>query len=68
MCVVGLTGALGYTDGAILVLCIGVGLQFEFMLVVDESPGTKRHTGARVVEVSASLYNIIKQVNNTAHS
>lgn len=51
----GLTGALGHTDGAILVLGIGVGLQFECVLVVNEGLGTERHARARVVEVSASL-------------
>lgn len=51
----GLTGALGHTDGAILVLGVGVGLQFECMLVVDEGLGTQRHAGAGVVEVPTSL-------------
>lgn len=30
-----LTRALGHTDGAILVLGIGIGLKFERVLVVD---------------------------------
>lgn len=51
----GLTGALGHTDGAILVLGIGVGLQFECVLVVNEGLGTLRHARARVVKVPASL-------------
>lgn len=51
----GLTGALGHTDGAILVLGIGVGLQFECVLVVDEGLGTQGHARAGVVEVPASL-------------
>lgn len=51
----GLTGALGHTVGAILVLGVGVGLHFECVLVVDDGLGTQRHAGARVVEVPASL-------------
>lgn len=44
--VCGLTGALGHTDGTVLVLGAGVGLQFEGVLVVDEGLGTLGHTGA----------------------
>ena len=51
----GLTRALGHTDGAILVLGIGVGLHFKCVLVVDEGLRTLGHTRARVVEVPASL-------------
>lgn len=51
----GLTGALGHTDGAILVLGIGVGLQFECVLVVNEGLGALRRARARVVKVPASL-------------
>lgn len=53
-----LTRALGHTDGAILVFGIGIGLQFECVLVVDECLGTQRHAGARVVEVPASLKSV----------
>ena len=53
--VCGLTGALGHTDGAILVLGIGVALQLECVLVVDEGLRTQRHARARVVEVPARL-------------
>lgn len=51
----GLTGALGHADGAILVLGIGVGLQFECVLVVNDGLRTQRHARAGVVELPASL-------------
>lgn len=35
MNVLGLTGTLGHADGTELVLGVGVGLHFEFDLVVD---------------------------------
>lgn len=50
-----LTRTLGHADGAVLVLCTWVGLQFEGVLAVDHRLRTLRHTGARVVEVPASL-------------
>lgn len=40
----GLTAALGHTDGAKLVLGVGIGLHFECMFVVDQSLGTLGHT------------------------
>lgn len=42
----GLTGTLGHTDRAILVLGIGVGLQFECVPVVNDSLRTQRHARA----------------------
>ena len=50
-----LTGALGHTDGAVLVLGARVALQLKGELVVDERLGALRHAGARVVEVPAGL-------------
>lgn len=51
----GLTRTLGHTHGFILVLGIGVALQFECVLVVDEGLRTQRHARARIVEVPAHL-------------
>lgn len=45
-CICGLTGTLGHTDGAKLVFCIRVRLQFECVLVVDQSLGTLRQARA----------------------
>lgn len=56
---VGLTGALGHTNRAVLVLGIGVGLHSICKLVVDHSLWALRHAGARVVEVPAGLQNAI---------
>lgn len=50
-----LTGALGHTDGPKLELGVGVGLQPEGVLVVNEGHGALRYTGARVVKLPASL-------------
>lgn len=52
-----LTGALGHTDGAKLELGVGVGLQPEGVLVVNEGHGALRYAGARVVEPPARLEN-----------
>lgn len=59
VCVRRLTGTLGHADGAVLVLGIGVGLQFEGVLVVDERLGTQRDTRARVVELPARLQHTV---------
>lgn len=55
-----LTGTLGHADGAVLVLGIGVGLQFEGVFVVDQGLRAQRHTRARVVELPASLQHTVK--------
>lgn len=50
-----LTGALGHTDGTKLELGVGVGLQPEGVLAVNEGHGALRNAGARVVKPPASL-------------
>ena len=50
-----LTGALGDTDGSILIFGIGVGLHLKYLLVIDQSLRTLGHTGSRVVEMAACL-------------
>lgn len=50
-----LTGTLGHTNGAILVLGVWVGLHFECVLIVQQGLRTLTHTGARIVEIPASL-------------
>lgn len=50
-----LTGAVGDTDGSVLILGVGVRLHLKRLLVVDQSLGTLGHTGPGVVEVAARL-------------
>lgn len=50
-----LTGALGDTDGSILIFGIGVGLHLKCLLVIDQSLRTLGHTGSRVVEMATCL-------------
>lgn len=58
-----LTGTLGHADGAVLVLGIGVALQFEGVLVVDEGLRTQRYTRAGVVELPASLQHTVVTIH-----
>lgn len=50
-----LTWTLRDADGAVLILGVGVGLHLKCLLVVNQSLGTLRHTGARVVEAATRL-------------
>lgn len=51
-----LTGALGDTDGSVLIFGVRVGLHLKRLLVIDQSLGTLGHTGSRVVEKTTRLY------------
>lgn len=51
-----LTGALRHTDGSVLVFGIRVGFHLKRLLVIDQSPGTLRHTGSGVIEMTTCLY------------
>ena len=51
-----LTGALGDTDGSVLIFGVWVGLHLKRLLIIDQSLGTLRHTGSRVVEMATCLY------------